>query len=163
MCPQVCRHAQRRNPNPNHQPAILRRHRRGSEGIGDSRKLLGAAPIEDGTDGTTMAKRKSSKTLTPQPAGQPSTAPHQRNAGPHRMERWPTSNGIQDPATRQDGNGMMLLDVLLTLFLTHVGHVANVRKQPASLRSDSGPLHRNTQQGRLTDDEGRSTAQIDLE
>lgn len=37
----------------------------------------------------------------------------------------------------------MLLDVLLTLFLTHVGHVANVRKQPASLRSDSGPLHRN--------------------
>jgi len=30
----------------------------------------------------------------------------------------------------------MLLEVLLTLFLTHVGHVANVRKQPASLRSD---------------------------
>ena len=53
-----------------HQPAILRRHRRGSEGIGDSRKLLGAAPIEDGTDGTTMAERKSGKTLTPQPAGQ---------------------------------------------------------------------------------------------
>jgi len=37
----------------------------------------------------------------------------------------------------------MLLEVLLTLFLTHVGHVANVRKQPASLRSDPGPHHRN--------------------
>ena len=90
-----------------------------------------------------MAERKSGKTLTPQPAGQPSTAPHQRNAGPHRMDRWLTSNGIQDPATRQDGNEMMLLDVLFTLFLTHVGHIANVRKQPASLRSDSGPHHRN--------------------
>ena len=38
---------------------------------------------------------------------------------------------------------MMLLDVLPALFLTHVGHVANVRKQPASLRSDPGPHHRN--------------------
>ena len=53
------------------QPAILRRHRRGSEGIGDSRKLLGAASIEDGTDGKTMAERKSGKTLMPKPAGQP--------------------------------------------------------------------------------------------
>jgi hypothetical protein len=37
----------------------------------------------------------------------------------------------------------MLMDTEFTLFLTHVGHVANVRKQPASLRSDSGPHHRN--------------------
>ena len=37
----------------------------------------------------------------------------------------------------------MLLDVLLALFLTHVGRIANVRKQPASLRSDPGPHHRN--------------------
>ena len=44
---------------------------------------------------------------------------------------------------RQDGNGMMLLDVLLALFLTHVGQVATVRKQPASLRSDPCPHHRN--------------------
>ena len=38
---------------------------------------------------------------------------------------------------------MMLVEVLLTLSLTHVGRAANVRKQPASLRSDSGPHHRN--------------------
>src|ERR1039458_9462867 len=68
MYPQLCRHAQRQNSNSDHQPAILRRHRRGSEGIGDPRKLLGAAPIEDGTDGTTMAKGKSGKTLMPCPA-----------------------------------------------------------------------------------------------
>jgi len=37
----------------------------------------------------------------------------------------------------------MLLDVLLALFLTHVGQVVTVRKQPASLRSDPGPHHRN--------------------
>src|SRR5664280_333935 len=48
---------------------------------------------------------------------------------------------------------MMLLDVLFTLFLTHVGHVANVRKQPASLRSDSGPLHRNTHNDTLASEE----------
>ena len=57
--------------NPDHQPAILRRHRRGSEGIGDTGKLLEAASIEDGTDGTTMAERKSGKSLMPKPAGQP--------------------------------------------------------------------------------------------
>src|SRR6266568_1673131 len=59
-----------------------------------------------------------------------------RNDGPH-----PTESTIVIP----DGarNEMMLPDVLFILFLTHVGHVANVKKQPASLRSDSGPHHRN--------------------
>jgi hypothetical protein len=44
---------------------------------------------------------------------------------------------------QQDGNEMMLIDVLFILFLTHVGRAAKVRKQPASLRSDPGPHHRN--------------------
>ena len=76
--------------------------------VGDSRKLLGAAPSEDGADGTTMAASKSSKNLMPKPVGQPPAAPHHqgngphhRNAGPHETESWPTSNGIHNRATRQ--------------------------------------------------------------
>jgi hypothetical protein len=50
-----------------------------------------------------MAAGKSNEALTPKPAGQSSTAPHQRNAGPHRMELWPTSNGIAAHFKRNDG------------------------------------------------------------
>ena len=81
-----------------------------------------------------------------------SAAPHHRNAGPHRRERWPTSNGIQLPATRQDENEMRRLDVLFTLFLTHVGHMSNVKSNQrrfaptlAHFTGIGGPLHRNTQ------------------
>jgi len=48
---------------------------------------------------------------------------------------------------------MMLLDVLFTLFLTHVGHMSNVKSNQrrfaptlAHITGISGPLHRNTQQ-----------------
>jgi hypothetical protein len=44
---------------------------------------------------------------------------------------------------QKDGNEMTLINVLSILFLTHVGRAAKVRKQPASLRSDPGPHHRN--------------------
>jgi hypothetical protein len=44
---------------------------------------------------------------------------------------------------QQNGNEMMLINALSILFLTHVGRAAKVRKQPASLRSDPGPHHRN--------------------
>jgi len=41
MCPQVRLHDQRREPNADHQPAILRRCCRGSARVGDTGKLLG--------------------------------------------------------------------------------------------------------------------------
>jgi len=49
-------------PESDHQPAILRRRRRGSDRIGDTGKLLGAAPLEGAADGTTVAAGPSSKT-----------------------------------------------------------------------------------------------------
>jgi hypothetical protein len=39
--------------------------------IGDTGKLLGAAPLEGAADGTTVAAGPSSKTMMPQPVGQP--------------------------------------------------------------------------------------------
>ena len=78
MRPQVCGHAQRQGPNADHQPAILLRHRRGSERIGDTGKLLGTASHEGDADGTTMAAGESSQTLMPQPVGQSPTAPHHK-------------------------------------------------------------------------------------
>src|ERR1700722_20830372 len=55
----------------------------------------------------------------------------------------PTSNGIHNRPTRLGRKRNDANCYPFTLFLTHVGHATNVRKQPASLRSDSGPHHRN--------------------
>ena len=115
MRSQVRRNDQRQGPNAHYQSAILRRHRRRSEGIRDTGKLLGAAPCEGGTDGTTMAEGSSSKTLKPQPAGQPQLP--RITTGPLPPEWWTTSNGIvsliewneflaaQETKKRNDANG----------------------------------------------------------
>src|ERR1017187_7437072 len=64
-------------------------HHRGSERVSDTGKLLGTASHEGDADGTTMAPGESSKTLTPQPVGQSSTAPHHTNTCPHRRNACP--------------------------------------------------------------------------
>ena len=69
-------------------------HRRGSERVGDTGKLLGAAAMEDRAHGTAVAERpsrcESTQVLKPQPVGQSPAAPHHRNAA-HSPQRMPTS------------------------------------------------------------------------
>jgi hypothetical protein len=93
----------------------------------------------------------------PQPVGQSSTAPLHRNACPHRMESLPASNVTpahirRNPsrAPQRARNEMMLLDILFTLFLTHVGSLTTVKSNqrrfaptPAHIAGIKCPHHRN--------------------
>ncbi len=93
----------------------------------------------------------------PQPVGQSSAAPLHRNACPHRMESLPASNVTpahirRNPsrAPQRARNEMMLLDILFTLFLTHVGSLTTVKSNqrrfaptPAHIAGIKCPHHRN--------------------
>jgi hypothetical protein len=95
----------------------------------------------------------------PQPVGQSSAALLHRNACPHRMESLPASNVTpahirRNPsrAPQRARNEMMLLDILFTLFLTHVGSLTTVKSNqrrfaptPAHIAGIKCPHHRNKQ------------------
>jgi hypothetical protein len=93
----------------------------------------------------------------PQPVGQSSAAPLHQNACPHRMESLPASNVTpahirRNPsrAPQRARNEMMLLDILFTLFLTHVGSLTTLKSNqrrfaptPAHIAGIKCPHHRN--------------------
>jgi hypothetical protein len=97
----------------------------------------------------------------PQPVGQSSAAPLHRNACPHRMESLPASNVTPahirpnpSRAPHRARNEMMLLDILFTLFLTHVGSLTTVKSNqrrfaptPAHIAGIKCPHHRNKHWG----------------
>jgi hypothetical protein len=113
-------------------------------------KLLGTASHESDADGTTMAAGESNQTLMPQPVGQSPTAllhrtncPHRRNACPDPTECLPTSGGIHNRSPRKSKKRNDVNEYLFTLFLTACGQPEYCKTQPASLRSDACPHHRN--------------------